>query len=215
MQSSRNNSVKHDELPIEQKEWVGFLLQSGFIPQSMLTLTFDLKKHAISVDQAAWWWRRLVDRLNADMGGPNYRDKWGHSYFGYAMGSEYTKVGVVHLHAVVDNWVNFRTVHRWWNLYNGFAWIRKTDDLVSSLGYVLKYVVKSDLAPSIWLQKKRQVVDHLRIEQVERPSGVRAPPAPLLSRLASFATRRAAPSTASALTKRKAGRRSGRPFHRG
>lgn len=180
MQSSRNNSVKHHELPTSQKEWVEYLLMAGFVPASMLTLTFDLKKHAVSVDQAGWWWRRLVDRLNVDMGGSNYRDKWGHSYFGYVMGSEYTRAGVVHLHVIVDNWVSFRTVHRWWNLYNGYAWTRITDDLVSSLGYVLKYVVKSDLAPSIWLQKKRQVVEHLHIEQLDRPSGVHTPPSSAL-----------------------------------
>jgi hypothetical protein len=135
---------------------------------SHLTLTFDSRRHGMSVEGALFMWRRLVQQLNEDLGGHAYRDKWGHCYFGYLVGVEFHKSGVVHLHVVVDNWIDYRRVHAWWNEFCGFAWIKQLDDGgLAALKYVVKYVMKSDQAPSVWLQRRRREVVRGRIEQDE------------------------------------------------
>jgi len=131
----------------------------GLYPRSHLTLTFDPKRWSdkgISQRQAQWWWRRLVRVLNAEQGGDRFRRKWGHSYFSYVLGIEHHRSGAIHAHALVDQWVDFELVHRWWNYYCGYAWIRKVQEAqgTAALRYVLKYVVK-EADVCIWLQRRR------------------------------------------------------------
>jgi hypothetical protein len=127
----------------------------------MVTMTFDPQRRGpVSEAQALWWWRRLVRRLNEEIGGKHYRDKWGHSYFGYIAGVEYHKSGAVHMHAVVDNWIDFGLAHACWQAWNGWLWIRKCDqDPAAALRYVVKYVTKADQRPSWWFQREPRVID--------------------------------------------------------
>jgi hypothetical protein len=145
-----------------------------------LTLTFDDRRDGVTVDGALWFVKRLVQTLNEEVGGRSYRDKWGHSYFGYVVGVERHKSGVPHVHVVVDNWVDFKRVHVFWNKHCGFAWttIIKEGEELAKLKYVVKYVVKVDQAPGIWLQRKRQVVARYRVDVSDPalPSGAPAAP---------------------------------------
>jgi hypothetical protein len=181
-----------------------------------LTLTFDSRRHGISVEGALFMWRRLVQQLNEDQGGKAYRDKWGHCYFGYLVGVEFHKSGVVHLHVVVDNWLDYRRVHGWWNEFCGFAWIKQLDDGgLSALKYVVKYVMKSDQAPTVWIQRRRREVVRGRIAQDEverlpRPSRSGPAKSAALSRLAIRATQGAPASEPAALTDSGGGEHRGR-----
>lgn len=156
-----------DELPANPHpvidDWLDWLFAKNFYPTAFITLTFDRQKCAASVEGALWWWRRLVQHLNTRMANSDYRDKWGHSYFGYVVAVEYHKSGAVHLHAAVDNWIDFAEVHSWWGERCGFAWIKKTQNSTAAMRYVLKYVVKSDQAPTVWLQRRRRSVDTLTL----------------------------------------------------
>lgn len=139
------------------------IAEKGFVPKLAITLTWDCKRgkagwNGVSVDGALWWWRQLVRFLNAHEGGKDYRRKWGHSYFGYVVGVERNKAGVVHVHAVVDNWIDCKVLHGWWNARCGFAWTNALtadrDGGFFSLRYALKYAIKSGGPSSVWLQKR-------------------------------------------------------------
>jgi hypothetical protein len=107
----------------------------------------------------------LVRYLNERVGGKLYRRKWGHSYFSYIVGTEFHKSGAVHLHALVDNYIDFNAAHAFWQARCGWLWIRVVDDREKSLRYVLKYVTKGDYKLSVWLQKRRRSVSHLIVAQ--------------------------------------------------
>lgn len=123
-------------------EWAEYLGNADFRARSMLTLTW--RGEGVSVDQALWWWSKLVAVLNETMGGNSYTKRWGHSYFSYVVGVERTRAGVVHLHSVVDEPVAFTVVHSWWEQHCGFAWISaaKSSGDDQQLRYVLKYATK-------------------------------------------------------------------------
>jgi hypothetical protein len=150
--------------------WVNFAIMGGFIPRLSITLTFDPKRvtagNRVSRDGAIWWWRRLVQVLNESaLQSRDYQRKVGHSYFGYVMGVEHHKSGAVHVHAVVDNWVDCRRIHDWWNEYCGYAWTKALDggNTIQALEYVLKYVVKSDSRPTFFFQKRRREVRRVEL----------------------------------------------------
>jgi hypothetical protein len=141
-------------------EWVCFAGMSGFVAKSHITLTFDRSRfEGVTRERAIWLWERMVRLLNERVGGKRYQRKWGHSYFGYVMGVEHHKSGAIHAHVVVDNWVDYRLIHDVWNQWAGFAWIKGTDDPVSSLRYVLKYVVKEDTRPTWFFQSRHRLID--------------------------------------------------------
>lgn len=145
--------------------FVQLAVGQGFVPSSHITLTYDRKRwrgsgSGPSRRQVEIHWRQLVRRLNQWVGGKRYYRKWGHSYFGYVMGVELHRDGIFHAHAVVDNWIDFRLLHDWWNDRHGFAWIKQVDDdPMAALRYVIKYVVKEDLEPDIFFQKIERTVD--------------------------------------------------------
>ena len=140
--------------------WVEFAVTNGFVARSLVTLTFDpARRAAMTCAQAMWWGRRLVRELNRAKGGDRYRRKWSHSYFGYVMGVEHHKSGAIHLHMVVDNWIDFGLLHALWQKWNGWAWIKQVDDdPAKALRYVVKYVVKEDERPSWWFVRRARVV---------------------------------------------------------
>ena len=153
-----------DEVKISDHDyielWIRFAYQNNFVAKSLLTFTFDRKRKInITPDRAYWEFRYLIRRLNQYIGGPRYRKKWGHSYFGYIFGVEKHKDGVFHAHAVIDNWIDFRMMHEIWNERCGYAWTKIVDDDIVATRYVLKYLMKTDIRPTYFFQKNKQVVN--------------------------------------------------------
>jgi hypothetical protein len=155
--------IKRDELV---SAYAKMALDNGFMPQGFITLTYDRKRFEglpPTREMVITDVRRLVHRLNKDAAdGGRYRRMWGHSYFGYILGIEHHKDGVFHAHMLVDNWVNYQTIHDYWNALRGFAWVRPVGrEPIQSLEYVLKYVAKSDGAPVMFFQHERRTVEPL------------------------------------------------------
>lgn len=168
-------------------EMVSFLIKRGFMAESSVTLTWDEKKHIVprSPEAALWWWRKLVKVLNAGMcfapGPKDYRKRWGHSYFSYIVGVEYQGNGNIHLHAVVDNWIDYELVHTWWEKFCGFAWIRKCDDARKATTYALKYALKkgaTDCDVAIFLQAHRQTLHIFHSQLFEKTFATLPAPLP-------------------------------------
>lgn len=161
-------------------DWLAWLAAEGFRVLTHITLTFDDRGYPpikpgdryvsaaeIGPEKAMGLWKKLVHELNvsmcARMGGKGegeiYRRWWKHSYFGYLVCLERQKRGTLHLHAVVDNWVDYDQVHRLWQRWAGFAWCRKIDDGDDrAIRYVLKYVTKAHAPSAVWLKRERVLV---------------------------------------------------------
>lgn len=136
----------------------------GFEPGHFITLTFRDHGLAVGADKARWWWRRLVEALNRDVGGKHYQRKWKHSYFSYVCALEYQRNGNAHLHAVCDNWLDYAKVHEFWQANCGFAWIKKiVGDTRPVLRYVVKYILKSNELPLIWMVEKPVIVERINL----------------------------------------------------
>lgn len=126
--------------PVTIDDWVDWLHEMGFVPDSHLTLTWRDSGPTTSTS-ALWWWGKLVAALNVAMFNRQYTHVVGHSYFSYVVGVEWQQRGAIHLHVVVDAPVSYATVHEWWGTRCGFAWIRGEVDY-SQVRYVLKYALK-------------------------------------------------------------------------
>lgn len=156
--------------------WVKFLAEKNFVGMSHITLTFDLKRwvqRGVTVAAALFMWRRLVQAMNESaLHTKDYQRKVGHSYFGYVVGVEFHKSGVVHLHVVVDNWIDYALVHEWWNKRCGFAWITKlkpgVEDEKRGVRYALKYALKSGCDPVYFIQGRRRDVSRVRLVKASR-----------------------------------------------
>lgn len=155
-----------------QDAYLELACKHGFVAAAHITLTFDRARGTITPERCIFMWRQVVRFLNERVGGKDYRRKWGHSYFGYVMGIEHHKDGVVHAHVVVDNWVDFWLIHELWEKWCGYAWISKLQDPKAGLLYVLKYVTKEDTRPSLWFQTRRRLVDPLtgRVRPADTPA---------------------------------------------
>lgn len=168
-------------------DWVSWLLLDvGFHPKWFMTLTFGNDYSEMPAEWVRSTWKWLVHRLNLQVGGPNYRRKFHHSYFSYVMTLEYQKRGALHIHAVGDGRVDFGMVHHLWcpkfgGRY-GFAWIStipklhgrpdldaKSSDEFSAMKYVLKYVLK-DSQPIVWLKRNPIEVKHVDLRSLDGPS---------------------------------------------
>lgn len=107
------------------------------------TLTF---REDVPEDMARKKFRYLIRCLNRDAFGNSYTQKVGHSYFSYCCAMEYQKRGVVHFHALFDNWVNYQLLDRVWATIAGFSSyshiLPKKE--VPALIYALKYVIKNN-----------------------------------------------------------------------
>lgn len=125
-------------------DWL--LLEKNFEVHSALHLTWRQDIAPDRQEKALWWWRALVKHLNQGMcygeGPKDHRRRWGHSYFSYVVGVEMTTLGAVHLHAVVDNWIDYRRAHDWWNYFCGWLWIKTPEDKPRAMRYALKYAIK-------------------------------------------------------------------------
>jgi len=152
-------------------EWCAWLLPR-FKPTTFLTLEWDTNRFpSVTVDRAYWWFARLVEMLNQEMLGLRYRRKCKHSYFSYLVVHEMHVKGNIHLHVLIDNWVDYALIHKWWNAHCGFAWTStipctdprkvfhgntsKTESMAAAVRYCLKYVLKTSVSPRLWITNKR------------------------------------------------------------
>jgi len=118
-------------------EWI-----ENFAPwRSMITLTVS-NEHTCSRIVFIKRVRSLVQVLNRDLFGKHFFRICGHSYFSHILGIEFTTLGAIHGHMLVDQPINYELVHRFWNSVSGFAFIKPVDDLSAAARYVTKYVVK-------------------------------------------------------------------------
>ena len=142
-----------------QDDWLAWFASVGFAPTSFITLTFDNRYAEVGPDWVRGLWKRLVHEINRDVGGVRYKRKFKHSYFGYVMTLEYQTRGALHVHALVDNWIDYDLLHRLWQRWAGFAWVKRVHPgCEDEIRYVLKYVTK-DSEPLVWFKHKRV---HLR-----------------------------------------------------
>lgn len=120
---------------------------------TLLTLTYkDLDKDQLKCDNDFRW---LVRILNKELFGKRYTRKVGHSYFSYFIATEYQKRGTLHFHVLIDQPVNYKLIHDFWNRYFGFAQTTKIRDVYSTAIYAIKYVLKENdyrmyVAPAIY-----------------------------------------------------------------
>lgn len=143
---------------IEREAWVNWL--TDFLPwMSMITLTFDDNKHqyAVSQENAKNYFRDLVRKLNVGVFGDHYTKKCHHSYFGYALGLEWQKRDVPHYHFLVDNYVCFDFIHRYWGNVHGFAHTAIVDNREGVVEYVSKYILKAGGYLELYKPKKQTV----------------------------------------------------------
>lgn len=112
--------------------------------QAFFTLTFseaDLY-YSVSPQKAQFIWRRLVQALNRDLYGNHYTRIVGHSYFGYALAFERSKLGALHMHALVDRPTNWMLISSLWRKMAGIVKILPIYDRTGASRYLSKYVSK-------------------------------------------------------------------------
>jgi hypothetical protein len=128
---------------IQKDAWVEWIINKPW--KAMITLTYNDDKHQFDITSRAANndFRRLVQKLNIGVFGDHYTKHCHHSYFGYVLGLEYQKRSVIHYHCLVDNFVNFELIHRYWGNLHGFVWTSIVDDPDKVVDYVSKYITKS------------------------------------------------------------------------
>ena len=100
-------------------------------------------------DQAEHLFRLMVQILNHDLYGNHYMRIQGHSYFSYVVGYEYQKRGALHLHALIDQRINFELLHPIWNKIAGWCWVVPFVD--KHVPYISKYITKDG---DLWVWKQ-------------------------------------------------------------
>jgi hypothetical protein len=146
----------------ETKEaWVDWILERIPEPISFLTLTYE---HEVHPQQARSNLEGLIRVLNEDALGKDYQEKVKHCYFSYVFVLEYQKRGVAHWHGIVDSWINYDLVHRWWPASCGFAWIEKVNhpknfrsggSVEGAIRYLAKYLTKGTEDAEVWFSEKK------------------------------------------------------------
>ena len=136
------------EIAKETAEWISGLATW----KNFLTLTFE---NATPYDTAYKKWKYLVKKLNEKQFGKNYIRKVGHSYFSYILAVEKQTRGVLHFHALINQPIDYKLVHSFWNEHCGFAWAEPTEDLKKVVDYCTKYIVKGgEIIPYLTKNKK-------------------------------------------------------------
>jgi hypothetical protein len=131
------------------KQWETYV--RGFADWKLFaTLTF---RDFVTRDQSEHMFRMMVQILNQDLYGNHYMRIVGHSYFSYVVGYEYQKRGALHLHALIDQRVNFDLLHPIWNKMAGWCWVEPVTDLQKVVSYISKYVVKDG---DLWVWKQHK-----------------------------------------------------------
>jgi hypothetical protein len=112
---------------------------------SFITLTFE---DFIYPDIAHKKFDKLLMVLNKDGFGKHYTNYVGHSYFSYALATEYQKRDVLHYHLIVDRPINYELVHRFWESIAGYAKTQPIHNYDHAIKYISKYVTKGgDIEP--------------------------------------------------------------------
>lgn len=129
-------------------DWVDFAQAHGFIASHFLTLTFDEDRTGRVVpERALVCWRGVVRSLNKWQWGHRFERKYGRSSFSYIAAVDYSELGAVHLHIVVDGFLPYSLLHSMWNDRFGFAWVEPVDtaeDNRVALAHVTKYSMKAE-----------------------------------------------------------------------
>ena len=148
-------------------------LDEVFHPEAMVSFTF--KDDRVREDKAWGLFKKWVDAINQEVEGKNYKRKWKHSYFGYVISAEYQMREVIHYHALIDNWFPWGFASKYWWKWSGFIKIKRNlSNVPGAIRYTMKYVMKSGVAPVVWLTKKKwakEVIDINAIyqEYMSRP----------------------------------------------
>jgi len=137
--------------------WVELAWQHGFRPMTFWTLTFDEKRLGrVDPERAMSAWRWLVRYLNVAEHGKRFKQWCKHSEFGYMVAVDYSRLGAVHLHAVVDRWVDLGRLHAVWSEHWGHAWtktIGQGEDERIALSHIVKYTVKGSGLVDFWFRR--------------------------------------------------------------
>lgn len=135
-----------------REQYAEWLIQ--FAPWMVfVTLTFREDKFP---EVAKKYFFRLVDCLNRDAFGKNYKRYIGHSYFSYVLVMEYQIREVVHFHFLADKPLNFQLLHTSWNEQAGFAFTDIIKDLDRAVRYLAKYIVKCG-EPEFWKYTRNRI----------------------------------------------------------
>lgn len=128
-------------------ELIQWLCEWGFT--AFWSLTFNPAKFpgGVSATIAEHMWKRvIVENLNTELYGHNYRRNIGHSYFGYLVGIEPHKSGALHMHACTTGRTHWAKACELWqagkNLNVGTLEIRRIGDTAHDVRYALKYAMK-------------------------------------------------------------------------
>jgi len=134
--------------------------------RSFLTLTY---RESVHPETAQRHLRMLIRRLNENMYGKRYRRRVGHSYFSYLVGVEYQRRDVLHFHMLVDQYVDYEFIHRYWNNAHGFVWIDPVNDGPGAIRYVTKYIFKDgQIVPFL---RKKPLIKNEKLMASEAMSG--------------------------------------------
>jgi hypothetical protein len=132
--------------------WVSWAFQNGFRADTFVTPTFDEARLGyVSPERATQAWRWAVRHVSEGMYGAHYRRWCKHAPFSYLVGVDYSKLGAVHLHAVIHGWVDYRLLIVLWKRAFGRIDIEQLDQGSVeqervALAHVTKYAMKgSDL----------------------------------------------------------------------
>jgi len=109
--------------------------------KNMISLTFE---DEISPDVAGHLFKAFIRAVNSKVFGKNYRNFIKHSYFSYALASEYQIRDVLHFHVLTDRPLPFKFIHEWWGSRCGFVHTKIIDkeDIKKHVYYATKYVLK-------------------------------------------------------------------------
>jgi hypothetical protein len=136
---------------------VKLALDNGFVPLLFVTLTFDESRlGTVSPERALSKWAWIVAILNRMTWGKSYKRRFKHSSFSYIVAVDFSKLGAVHLHAIIDGWIPLAELHRVWNHACGFAWVTKiksSEDVRIAIAHVVKYATKGSDLVDWWFSK--------------------------------------------------------------
>jgi hypothetical protein len=138
--------------------WVEWAHQNGFRPSLFLTPTFDESKLGyVSPERATQAWRWFVRHASERMYGRSFRSWCKHAPFSYVVGVDYSKLGAVHLHAVIHGWVELRMAIQLWGARFGILYADVLDHPSAeeervALAHVVKYATKGSDLISWWFR---------------------------------------------------------------
>jgi hypothetical protein len=150
------------------ESWVQWAEQQAFRPQLFITPTFDEGRLGyVSPERAQSAWRWLVRHVSEGMYGRTFRSWCKHAPFSYLVGTDYSRLGAVHLHAVVHGYLDFNLAHMLWKRsfgstradvhYSGLhietIHNNSAEEERVALAHVVKYASKGSDLMSWWFLK--------------------------------------------------------------